>query len=304
MWAVANSPGQAVLQRSEFHIAMRAVALAQAGEASLTLDKIRETATRSVPMATLKGVPHPPVKNSKGKKPIAVTKKTAPAKNGAAVTTEAKGATGKTRTRDGIATAQNSTEMGASSAKGKVGPKDLSRKKVEKGSAKRPRPKSSSSSDSAVSTSSAAASDGDDDNGTRSKGDKSDHSSRTGEGRARGEHSGDRSYGSGGSSGGKDSGGADGDSSGGSGSTSSSNGGSSRGSEAVPVMDGEGREPSTMGGTRAAILRSSSPLSSSTPLRSSDSMSTKDEKAHAEEEEGLDAFAMSEKARAKYQVRL
>ncbi|CAM9710852.1 unnamed protein product [Ectocarpus fasciculatus] len=68
VWSVACSPGQAVLQRQDFYVAMRAVALAQSGGSTITRARVRETATDSIAMATFKGMPAAPVKYSKGKK--------------------------------------------------------------------------------------------------------------------------------------------------------------------------------------------------------------------------------------------
>lgn len=66
---MANSPGQAALQRKKFYVAMRAVALAQSGEGAITRERVRETATDSIVMSTFKGMPAPPITRSKGKKP-------------------------------------------------------------------------------------------------------------------------------------------------------------------------------------------------------------------------------------------
>ncbi|CBN78671.1 conserved unknown protein [Ectocarpus siliculosus] len=68
VWFVACSPGQAVLQRQGFYVAMRAVALAQSGDSTVTRERVRETATDSIAMATFKGIPAASVKYSKGKK--------------------------------------------------------------------------------------------------------------------------------------------------------------------------------------------------------------------------------------------
>eukprot|EP00903_Cladosiphon_okamuranus_P014972 g13857.t1 len=80
VWSVSNSPGQTVLQRQEFYVAMRAVALTQSGEASLTRQKIRETSIKPITMPTFKGMPAPPMKLSKGKKPQATKKTKEPSK--------------------------------------------------------------------------------------------------------------------------------------------------------------------------------------------------------------------------------
>ncbi|CAM9611224.1 unnamed protein product [Scytosiphon promiscuus] len=69
VWSVAISPGQAVLQRQDFYVAMRAVALAQNGEVTISRERIRATATDSIGVSTFKGMPAPPFKFSKGKKP-------------------------------------------------------------------------------------------------------------------------------------------------------------------------------------------------------------------------------------------
>lgn len=61
-------PGQTTLQRNEFYVAMRAVALAQSGEDTLTPERVRETATDAVKMARFKGGAKPPISSSKGKK--------------------------------------------------------------------------------------------------------------------------------------------------------------------------------------------------------------------------------------------
>lgn len=47
---------------------MRAVALAQSGEDTLTPERVRETATDAVKMAIIKGGAKPPISSSKGKK--------------------------------------------------------------------------------------------------------------------------------------------------------------------------------------------------------------------------------------------
>lgn len=61
--------GQASLEPKEFYVAMRVVALAQSGESTLTRNKLQETATDTIPMATFKGCPKPPIEKSQGKKP-------------------------------------------------------------------------------------------------------------------------------------------------------------------------------------------------------------------------------------------
>ncbi|CAN0248639.1 unnamed protein product [Ectocarpus sp. 12 AP-2014] len=68
VWSLACSPGQAVLQRQGFYVAMRAVALAQSGDSTVTRERVRETATDSIAMATFKGIPLASFKYSKGKK--------------------------------------------------------------------------------------------------------------------------------------------------------------------------------------------------------------------------------------------
>lgn len=93
VWSLAISPGQTTLQRNEFYVAMRAVALAQSGEDTLTPEKVRETATNSVTIATFKGWAKPPITSSKGKKATKGLKwfsKTAPASNKGDVPTKYK----------------------------------------------------------------------------------------------------------------------------------------------------------------------------------------------------------------------
>lgn len=66
---MSTSPGKASLEPKAFYVAMRAVALAQSGESTLNRKRLRETATDTIPMATFKGCPKPPIENSQGKKP-------------------------------------------------------------------------------------------------------------------------------------------------------------------------------------------------------------------------------------------
>lgn len=68
VWSVAISPGQAVLQRQDFYVAMRAVSMAQSGEVKISRERVRETATNPIGVSTFKGMPAPPFKLSKGKK--------------------------------------------------------------------------------------------------------------------------------------------------------------------------------------------------------------------------------------------
>lgn len=68
VWSLSISPVQTTLQRNDFYVAMRAVALAQSGEDTLTRERVRETATNAVAIATFKGGEKPPIKISKGKK--------------------------------------------------------------------------------------------------------------------------------------------------------------------------------------------------------------------------------------------
>lgn len=69
VWCAATASGQASLEPKDFYVAVRAVALAQSGESTLTRKRLRETATDIIPMATFKGCPKPTIEKSQGKKP-------------------------------------------------------------------------------------------------------------------------------------------------------------------------------------------------------------------------------------------
>lgn len=93
MWSLAIPPGQTTLQRNEFYVAMRVVALAQSGEDTLTPERVRQTATDAVKIAAFKGGGKPPISSSKGKKEKKGSKwfsKTTPGSNKGAVPTKHK----------------------------------------------------------------------------------------------------------------------------------------------------------------------------------------------------------------------
>lgn len=66
---MANASGETLLDRNEFYVAMRIVALAQSGESTLTRERIQETATDEIPMPILRGAPRPPIESSQGIRP-------------------------------------------------------------------------------------------------------------------------------------------------------------------------------------------------------------------------------------------
>lgn len=93
VWSLAIPPGQTTLQRNDFYVAMRAVALAQSGEDTLTPERVRETATDAVKIAAFEGGAKPPISSSKGKKEKKESKwfsKTTPGSNKGAVPTKHK----------------------------------------------------------------------------------------------------------------------------------------------------------------------------------------------------------------------
>lgn len=185
MWSVSNSPGQALLQRNEFYVAMRAVALAQSGEAQITSDRLRETATDSIAIATFKGIPQAPIKASKGRKaqlklkqPKSVLKEAVPQKLASSATTMSKTKKSKSgasdmrvESKDVSAKEKESNRSSSENRKGKGLENKKKNAPAPTENAKRPRPDSTR----AAPTSS---SDKDDDNGTR-LGDGIDKSPRT-----------------------------------------------------------------------------------------------------------------------------
>ncbi|CAM9595183.1 unnamed protein product [Pylaiella littoralis] len=200
VWSVANSPGQAELQRHEFYVAMRTVALAQGGEATLSRQRVQETAADSIAMATFKGIPAPPLKQSKGKKqqptretkakgpPIAALKqKTTTTEKDAAATPPpaTKGELKNKRKNDANNNRIKPKKKDISSAKNnkddKRVPHQDSAKTQSNGMAadtakKQTSPKltTSSSSDSSSSSGAASESDGDRDENSRSAGEGTD----------------------------------------------------------------------------------------------------------------------------------
>ncbi|CAM9215021.1 unnamed protein product [Ectocarpus sp. 4 AP-2014] len=106
VWSVACSPGQAVLQRQDFYVAMRAVALAQNGDSTVNRETVRETATDSIAMATFKGMPAASVKYSKGKKQNSKKEKLAKQES---KTAAPKNSTGPKKSADSTLVSTNTT---------------------------------------------------------------------------------------------------------------------------------------------------------------------------------------------------
>lgn len=341
VWSVASLPGQATLGRNEFYVVMRLVALAQSGETTLTRQRVRQTATKSIPVATFKGAPQPSIKNSTGKKSLPAQAKpnVAPAKDtvaakGASNSKKVKGVAGDVKVQDKDSTLKKTEKPNFSNKRQAVKGQGHTRVKptrptgYKSETAKRPRPDSNST-DGLSSSSSAASSDVDPDEGSRSGGNETDDSSRAGnnisksndyaEGRKDSESDGsvsESTLASGGRHGvrktsgvkknnvkhGRDTDSASDES----GSGSDSNGGSPDGSQAAELASivGEDKEgfSSAGGGSKSVTSARSSSSPSSSSNSKEPSMAEEGEEEEAEATEGPDAFTMTEKARAKYQV--
>lgn len=364
VWSVANSPGQAELQRHEFYVAMRTVALAQGGEATLTRQRVRETAEDSIAIATFKGMPTPPLKCSTGKKqqPIkeaktkeqpktASKKKTTVAGKGANAT-PAPTTTGKLKKAEKTPDYSNKENKNKaiaekSSTKNNKGDRKVANKVSAKPSSKgvaadtpkkTPSPKkvnssgsSSSSSSGGSSSGAGSGSDGDgddsDDSSSRSEGEETDNSGNDDDdpaSRAGGEKRGNNKNNEGcekrkerdhGTSGSELS--ADGKEEG-------KNSKGRRGEEESRRDDDDGEASDSDSSSSRSVSDSSSSVGSSKSLggddgggggestsvvdngkarsRSSSGSSTSSSSSSSDEE-GPDRFSMSEKARARYQVR-
>lgn len=312
---------------------MRAVALVQSGEALLTRQKIQETSTEPIAMAAFKGIPAPPIKLSKGKKPQATkkakktskaaSKKTAdPVRATAGLKKPAEpGGTGNSSKKNKTAGAfcRNQSEGGKGAVKAsektntnrvvsdttKISspPKKVNEKKSDNDDSSSS--SSSDSDDSGDDSGHSGSRDIDNDCGEEASSNKSDNArSIVGDAKIRG--SGQGSSDSEGSFegrkgsqkrksrvGGECRNGDDEDSEQGSDSdksSSSESGSDSSASSSKSLDDGGGDD----GGT-APVVCNDEILSQSSSSSSSSSSSN--------EKEGPDPFTMSEKARARYQVR-
>lgn len=327
MWSVAVSPGQAALRPNEFYIAMRAVALAQSGEASLTRERLRETATNSVAVAKFKGLPEPPISSSNGKKqpPLpkqtaVVSKKTKGATKGAVATAKSKkdengaahpGDAGantagrnKDRALEASATAIKKTKSNKEGDNTKSLPAEA---KIKRGSQKR-----RDGNDSGSLSSSAVDSESDEDaslsGGDGSESEKSNKSAGSGHrdsddgGRSGGENSGARGSRDNDDDGGGRGSGSGSDSDSGADSSKSLDGGNER-MKSASVVNGEEAGADNQGSKRATTSRSPSSSTSSSSSSSSDQGSAGEGGGEEEEkEEGQDLFIMTDKARVRYKV--
>lgn len=343
-----------MLQRQDFYVAMRAVALAQSGDSTITRERVRETATDSIAMATFKGMPAAPVKYSKGKKQNpnkeklakqepatpATKNSTGPKKNAASPHASAKTTAGKkTALKEGNP-GNNVKTKGAKSDKRDTKSAQASEKKhnnkpaVNVGKGKRTtNPEGgngggSRGDSSSFSSEAASDSDNDGDDSSRSGGEEKEDDDDGDASRASSKSSGDPHNSKRGERSESSDSGSDSDRSvnrlkegrhqrnqdddenhensrGHGSSVSGSSSDSDAGSSTGPESDENGDDESgSVGGpdSTAGTSRGSKRIGSARSQSSYASLSASSSSGEEEEGGGPDAFSMSEKAQARYQV--